>query len=260
MKRLILAGVLMAGMAQAPRAAAEATTAHSAMPSQSMAPSAFTSAQRTEIVQLLRDALRSDPSILRDAITTLQQDDARQQDVATRSAIAAQHQALVANPGDPAAGSAHPDVTMVEFYDTRCPYCRRLLPTMAALLKADPNVRLVYKDLPILGPSSVLEARALLAAQRQGGYLPLQEVLMHGSAVPTAQSLRAQAEKLGMDGARFERDMADPAIQARLDANLALARTLHIEGTPAFIIGNQLIPGAIDLADMQQAVAAARKP
>jgi protein-disulfide isomerase len=260
MKRLILAGLLLAGMAHAQQTPGQTGLGHSAIPSQSTGPSAFTSTQRAEIVQLLRDALRTDPSILRDAITALQQDDTRQQDEAARSAIASQHHALTAQPGDPTAGSANPDVTVVEFYDTRCPYCRRLLPTMAALLKADPKVRLVYKDLPILGAASVLEARALLAAQRQGGYLRLQDVVMHSTATPTAQTLRADAERLGLDGARFEQDMADPAIQARLDANLQLARALHIEGTPAFVIGAQLIPGAIELADMQQAVATARKP
>jgi protein-disulfide isomerase len=260
MKRLILAGLLLAGVVQAQPASGQTGPGHSAIPSQSMAPSAFTTTQRTEIVQLLRDALRSDPSILRDAITALQQDDARQQDEAARTTIAAQHRALTGDPADPTAGSANPDVTVVEFYDTRCPYCRRLLPTMTALLQADPKIRLVYKDLPILGAASVLEARALLAAQRQGGYLRLQGVVMHATGTPTVQTLRADAERLGMDGARFEQDMADPAIQARLDANLALARTLHIEGTPAFVIGAQLIPGAIELAEMQQAVAIARKP
>ncbi len=254
MKRLILAGLLLAGVAHA-----QPTSSHAASPGQSMAPSAFTTAQRAEIVQLLRDALRDDPSILRDAIAALQKDDTRQQDEAARSAIASQQRALTGDPADPMAGSASPDVTVVEFYDTRCPYCRRLLPTMAALLKADPKIRLVYKDLPILGAASVLEARALLAAQRQGGYLRLQDVVMHQTGTPTVQSLRADAERLGLDGARFEQDMADPAIQARLDANLGLARVLRIEGTPAFVIGPQLIPGAIDLADMQQAVAIARR-
>jgi protein-disulfide isomerase len=260
MKRLILAGLLLASVAQAQPVSGQTGLGHSAIPSQSMAPSTFTSAQRAEIVQLLRNALRDDPSILRDAITALQQDDARQQDAAARSAITAQHQALTGDPADPTAGSANPDVTVVEFYDTRCPYCRRLLPTLTALLQADPKVRLIYKDLPILGAASVLEARALLAAQRQGGYLRLQEVVMHATGTPTVQTLRADAERLGLNGARFEQDMADPAIQARLDANLALARALHLEGTPAFVIGAQLIPGAIDLAEMEQAVAAARKP
>jgi protein-disulfide isomerase len=240
MRRLILGGALLllgAGMAQA----------------QQMTP-----AQRAEVIQIVRDALVKDPSILRDALASLQKDEAMRADVAARTAIAAQHEAL-GGAGDPVAGNPAGDVTVVEFYDTRCPYCRGMLPTMAALLHADPNVRLVYKDLPILGPTSVLEARALLAAQRQGGYLKLQDMVMHSTAPSTPASLRAAAEHLGMDGARFERDMADPAIQARLDANIKLASDLHVEGTPALVVGKQMIPGAVELDELQEAVSAARK-
>ncbi len=214
--------------------------------------------QRAEVVQTVRQALHDDPSILRDALAALQADDALRQDASNADAIAAQHAALVADPADAVAGNPAGDVTVVEFYDPRCPYCRQMLPVMAALLQADPQVRLVFKDIPILGPASVLEARALLAAQRQGHYLPFQDAIMHSTATPTAASLRAEAERQGMDAARFERDMADPAVQARLDKNLHLAAALHVDGTPALVIGNRMIPGAIELAELQQAISAAR--
>ena len=219
---------------------------------------ALTPEQRAEVVQTMRQALHDDPSILRDALAALQADDTARQDVANAGAIAAQHAALVADPADAVAGNPAGDVTVVEFYDPRCPYCRQMLPVMAALLQTDPHVRLVFKDIPILGPASVLEARALLAAQRQGRYLPFQETIMRSTATPTAASLRAEAERQGLDGARFDRDMADPAIQARLDKNLHLAAALHVDGTPALVIGDRMIPGAIDLAELQEAVSAAR--
>src|SRR5581483_598871 len=98
------------------------------------------------------------------------------------------------------------------------------------LLRQDPQVRLVFKDMPVLGPASRLGARALLAAARQGAYLKLQARLMRGGP-PTEDSLRADADALGLDWARLQRDMADPAIQEKIDANLALARRLGIEGT-----------------------------
>ena len=262
MKRLALATMLLAGAAQAqaqPSQSRLAPPGQPALPSQSVPQgSAFTPPQRAEIVQILRDALRGDPSILRDAVAALQQDELRQQDAAARSAIVAQRRQLTGDPADPATGAPDADVTVVEFYDTRCPYCRRLAPTMAALVKADPKLRVVYKDLPILGPASTLEARALLAAQRQGGYAAMQEAILRDPAPSTAQSLRALAERLGLDGARLQQDMADPATQARLEANLQLARALHVEGTPAFVVGARLIPGAVELADLQEAVAAAR--
>ena len=219
---------------------------------------ALTPEQRAEVVQTVRQALRDDPSILRDALAAMQADDATRQNAANASAIGAQRPALFDTATDPVAGNPKGAVTVVEFYDPRCPYCRQMLPVMAALLKADPDVRLVFKDIPILGPGSVLESRALLAAQRQGGYLRMQDVIMHTSATPTAAGLRAEAEHEGMDGAQFEHDMADPAVQSLLDDNLRLATALHVEGTPALVIGTRMIPGAVDLAELQQAVAAAR--
>ena len=220
---------------------------------------ALTPEQRADVVQTVRDALRADPSILRDALSALQADESTRQaaDVATR--IGAQRSALFGNQADPVMGNPAGAVTVVEFYDPRCPYCRQLVPVLAALLRESPQVRLVLKDIPILGPASVLESRALLAAQRQGGYARLQDAVMNLPGTPTMASLRAEAERHGLDGAQLERDMADPAIQARLDQNLRLAASLHIEGTPALIIGNRLIPGAVDLADLRSAVASAER-
>ena len=116
-------------------------------------------------------------------------------------------------------------------------------------------MRLVYKDLPILGPASVLAAKALLAAQRQGGYEKLRTALMQAPPDTTMDRSRQLAEPLGLDWPRLARDMDDPAIQQRLDANLTLAQALGIEGTPALVIGDELVPGAVEVADLEKAVA-----
>ena len=222
------------------------------------APAGFTPGQRAEIVRIMRDALKTDPSILRDAVQSLRSDDQQQQAAAMRTALAGEQANLTRNPADQVAGNPQGDVTLVVFYDPRCPYCRRLNPTLAALLAADPGVRLVYKDMPILGPASVLESHALLAAQKQNGYLPLMEALMQAPPDATPDMVRAQAEKLGLDWSRLKQDMDAPAVSQRLDGNIALARRLGIEGTPALVVGHQLIPGAAELTDLQQAVAEAR--
>lgn len=214
-------------------------------------------AQRSEVVGVLREALRADPSILREALLAVQADDARREETATQNTLARLAGTLV-DLADPVLGNPLANVTVVEFYDTRCPYCRRMLPTHAALLQADPNVRIVFKDLPILGPASQLESRALLAAQRQGGYFKMQDAVMRDSAPPTRDTLRAAAERLGLDGGQLLRDMDDPAIKARLDANIALAQQIGLQGTPALIVGKKLFAGLIELNDLQQAVAAAR--
>ena len=217
----------------------------------------FTPAQRAEIVAILRDALRTDPSILRDAVGALQADESRQQAGATRDALATHRQALVGTAGDPSAGDARGRPTLVEFYDTRCPYCRRMVPVMAELVHAVPGLRVVYKDIPILGPGSTLQAKALLSALALGGdaaYLRLQDAVMKDTAAPTDATIRADAQAAGLDPDRVLAGMASPAVQARIDANLALSQALHVEGTPALVIGNQLIPGAASFDDLKAAV------
>src|SRR5215207_6816249 len=136
---------------------------------QIVAAAEFTPQQRNEIVEILREALKSDPSILRDAVEALQSDQSERQADAARAAIAANHDALYRQP-DPAGGSAQADVTIVEFLDPRCSYCRQVASGLAMLRRNDPGIRLIYKDMPILGPPSVLASRALLASDRQGGY------------------------------------------------------------------------------------------
>lgn len=129
---------------------------------------------------------------------------------------------------------------------------------MASLLTEDKGVRLILKDLPVLGPASTLGARALLAAQRQDGYEKLRVALMRPGFVPSESSLATAAQNAGLDWSRLRQDMADPIIERRLSANLSLARSLGIEGTPALIVGKELIPGAVELADLRRAVAQAR--
>ncbi len=245
---------LAAALSSAPVLAQDATPA----PHSLAAPdTSFSPAQRADIVAILRDALRTDPSILRDAVTTLQADETRQQAGATRDALATHRQALAATPGDPTAGDAKGRPTVVEFYDTRCPYCRRMVPVMADLVRAIPGVRVVYKDIPILGPGSTLQAKALLSALALGGdpaYLRMQDAVMKDTAAPTDATIRADATAAGLDPDHIAAGMASPAVQARIDANLKLAAALHVEGTPALVIGNQLIPGAVGLDDLKSAV------
>lgn len=213
----------------------------------------FTPAQRAEIVQILRNALKQDPSILRDAVTALQADEAKQQ----AQAVLAHPDKLI-TPEDPIEGDPHAPVTIVEFYDVRCPYCRKLEPDMARLLSQHHDVRVVYKDLPILGPPSILASRALLAAQKQDGYLKLRTLLMQAPPNITEDTIKQAAAQAGLDWAKLQQDMKDPAIQAHLNANLQFARDAGIDGTPALVIGKQFVAGAIPLAELEQDVVTAR--
>ncbi len=217
--------------------AAEATTASNA---------AFTPEQRAQIVRIVRDAMKKDPSILRDAIVAVQADNDR-----------IEAQALY-DARDPWAGNRHGATTIVEFYDPRCPYCRQLAPQLAAFVAKDGNVRLVYKDLPILGPASELGSRALLAAARQGRYEALPAELMRGSPDDlTAAAIRDDAETLGLDWQRLRHDMDSPAVTRQLAANKQLAADLGVGGTPTLVIGQKIVEGA-DLPTIEAAVANAR--
>ncbi len=218
----------------------------------------FSPAQHDEIVQILRQALKTDPTILRDALLALQADEDRSHERAMSDAIGTMGKQLF-DSADAIEGNPAGDVTMVEFYDTRCPYCRRMLPVMTQLMQAEPGLKLVMKDLPILGPNSTLESRALLAAQRQGGYFKLRDALMASNAPASPPAIRDTATRLGLDGDKLLADMDDPAIKARLDANIALAQKIGVQGTPAMIVGRQVLAGAADLPELRQAIAEARR-
>lgn len=217
----------------------------------------FTAQQRAEIVTILREALKNDPSILQDAIEALRTYETQREQEAGRAAVANARDHLLV-PGDQVAGNPNGDVTIIEFYDVRCGYCKRLEPVLSRYVADDRNIRRVYKELPILGPASVLGARAVLAARKQGGYDRMKEALMKGSSDITMASIQAEAKRLGLDADRLARDMDDPEIRARIDANMALAQVLGIQGTPALVIGNELIPGAVPVEELRRAVAAAR--
>ena len=149
-------------------------------------------------------------------------------------------------------------MTVVEFFDPRCGYCKRMLPVVEELLRRQRDVRWVMKDLPILGPNSLLASRALLASQKQGKYAELHDAVLKLREEPAEPVLKREAERAGLDWARLKRDMDDPAVQRRLDANLALAQALHIQGTPAMVVGGTIVPGATDLATLERLVAEAR--
>ncbi|HEY6431970.1 MAG TPA: DsbA family protein [Acetobacteraceae bacterium] len=227
--------------------------AAAALPLRRAAADQFTPAQRAEIVQVVRDALKQDPSILRDAVAALQADEAKRQ----QQAVVDRLDQMI-SPADPVGGNPSGNVTIVEFFDVRCPYCRHMEPDMAKLLAQDHQVRLVYKDLPILGPPSILGSRALLAAQKQDGYEKLRTLLMQAPPDITDDTIQAAAKQAGLDWTRLKQDMNDPEIQNRLNANLQLAREMGIEGTPALVVGRQYVSGAMDLPDLEKAVAAQR--
>jgi protein-disulfide isomerase len=151
----------------------------------------------------------------------------------------------------PVGGNPNGDVTLVEFFDYNCPYCRQMVPVMMQAETADPQLRVVYKEFPILGPNSTFAAKAALAAHKQGKYVAFHRALYQARGAADPSKVAEVATAVGLNVDRLKADMEDPAITGLIDKNLSLARALRIDGTPAFVAGRQILRGATDSKALQ---------
>jgi len=209
------------------------------------------------IERIIREYLLKNPEVILEAIETLEKRRNENAQDAAKAAIAERRNEIFNDPDAPVAGNPRGDIAIVEFFDYRCPYCKQVVGPLAQLLKEDGKLRLVHKELPILGPDSLLASRAALAARKQDKYHQMHAALMRLRTLDEASILRAATEQ-GLDANRLKNDMQSPEVEQSLERNRALARALNITGTPAFIIGDALVPGAIDLKTMKSLVADAR--
>jgi protein-disulfide isomerase len=206
---------------------------------------------------VVRDYLLKNPAVIREAMQVLQAREEAEKQAAALLAMKQYRSELLQNANSPVGGNPKGDITIVEFFDYNCGYCKRVVPTVAAVLRNDPNVRVVYKEFAILGPQSVVAARAALAAKRQGKYHEFHVALMSAERADE-NSVAATARALGLDYAQLVKDMGDPAIEEQLERNYRLATAIGINGTPAFVIGDRLVPGAVDEAAMMEIIATER--
>lgn len=208
----------------------------------------------------VRAYLLANPEVVIEAAQLYQQKQQAAQAEAVKRTIKSKADELLRDPADPVAGDETGDVTVVEFFDYNCKYCRAVAPTVAELLASDPRLRLVHKEFPILGEGSAAAARVALAAARQdtAKYRELHRALMGASRSVDGESALKAAAELGLNADRLRRDMADPAIAASIARNQALAAELGINGTPAFVIGDQVVPGAAERAALEDLVREAR--
>jgi protein-disulfide isomerase len=214
---------------------------------------------REAIEQVVRDYLLRHPEVV---IEALQRAEAQRREAArqrTRQAVLARRQELLHDPASPVGGNPAGSVTVVEFFDYRCPHCRRMAPVLKALLAEDPGIRLVFKEWPILGPDSVVAARAALAAAHQGRYVDAHDRLMgEPGSLTAARAVRALVE-LGLEEGRLRVDMERPEVAAALGRVAVLAEALGIDGTPALVVGDELVIGAVDLDTLRALVTRARQ-
>lgn len=219
----------------------------------------LTPAQREAVEGIVRDYLMKNPDVLIDALRGAEDKLNREADAKAETILAEQRDEIFADPATPVGGNPQGDVTIVEFFDYRCPYCKQVLPALQKLVKEDGKLRFVYKELPVLGPQSVAAAQAALAAERQGKYEAFHSSMMAAKGQITEDTVFKVAGSVGLDVDRLKQDMAAPEIEKALKANLALANALNIHGTPGFIIGTHIVPGALDLETLKSMVADARK-
>jgi protein-disulfide isomerase len=227
-------------------------------PGAAQAADALSPAQEEAVRALVRETLLENPEIIAEALEAYQARQEAEQAQRTQAAIAEHRETLVsADPAD-VIGNPDGDVTVVEFSDYQCGYCKRVMPTLMQAVEADGNVRVVIHELPILGPESVMAARAAEAARKQQAYPEFHRALMGMKGQLSESAVMQVAAEVGLDVETLRADMADPALDEVFGRNIRLARALGITGTPAFVIGETLVPGAISGARLNELIAEAR--
>ncbi len=215
----------------------------------------FTPQQKSEIESIIRDYFIKHP----EAIEELQQ---LAQAARVKRLIAENRETLLNSPRHVTLGNPKGDVTLVEFFDYNCGYCKRALDDMLTLLKTDPNLKVVLKEMPVLSQGSLEAAQvgAALALQDKSGkrYLDFHQKLLLGRGQADKARALAVAKEIGADMARIERDMAGAEVKSALEESFKLAEAFNIQGTPSYVVGNDVLIGAVGLKELQAKIAGAR--
>jgi protein-disulfide isomerase len=222
----------------------------------------FSDAQRGEIERIIKDYLLRNPEVLQEAIAELEKKQTAADAAKSKAAVKANATLLFSSPRQVTIGNLQGDVTMVEFFDYNCGYCKRALADMMELMKADPKLRVVLKEFPVLGPGSVEAAQVATAVRMQDRtgkkYLEFHQKLLNGRGQADRARATAVAKEIGLDMARLEKDMASEEVRASLAESMDLADKLGLNGTPSYVIGPDVVIGAVGLAALKDKIEAAR--
>lgn len=220
---------------------------------------ALSEAQADQVRTIVRDYLIANPEVLVEAMEALQAREQAAAAQAQRDALKTHAEQLFNDPGSPIFGNPDGDVTLVEFFDYQCGYCKAVHPSVLKAIEQDKGLRVVMKEFPILGPASVYASRAALASREQGKYEPFHNALMGHKGKLDEAIVDGIAKAVGLDLEKLKADMAAPAVDDQIKVSMALARALGIGGTPAFVVGDSLLPGAVPLERLKQEIAKARE-
>jgi protein-disulfide isomerase len=223
----------------------------------------FSADQREEIGKIVKDYLLTHPEVMQDVMAELEK---RQQAAETekhRSAIVENKATLFSSPHQVVLGNPQGSVTMVEFFDYNCGYCKRAMSDMLDLIKNDSNLKFVLKEFPVLGEGSVDAARVAVAARMQDSsgkkYIEFHQKLLGGRGGADKMRALAVAKEVGFDMPRLERDMGSDEVKKTIDENMKLAEALGVNGTPSYVVGQEVVVGAVGLDALREKISAERK-
>ncbi len=241
-------------------AVAAAMLAIAALPARAQS---FSDTQRSDIERIVKDYLVAHPEVLQEVIDALEKRQSDADATKHREGVKQHSQALFYSPRQVTIGNRQGDVTLVEFFDYNCGYCKRALSDMLNLMKEDPKLRVVLKEFPVLGPGSVEAAQVAVAVRMQDPtgkkYLEFHQKLLGGRGQADRAHALAVAKEIGLDMARIEKDMTGDEAKATLEENMRVAEALGLNGTPSYVIGTEVVVGAVGLAALKEKVGTARQ-
>ena len=222
----------------------------------------FSGPQRGEIERIVREYLVAHPEVLQEAMTELEKRQSAAESEKHKAAVKQYSQALFSSPRQVVLGNPAGNVTFVEFFDYNCGYCKRAMDDMLTLLKTDPKLKVVLKEFPVLGPGSVEAARVAVAVRMQDKtgkkYLEFHQKLLGGRGQADKAHALAVAKDIGLDMGRLDKDMESPEVKATLEESFKLAEALGLNGTPSYVIGDDVVVGAVGLDALKEKVNTSR--
>ena len=223
----------------------------------------FSDKQRGDIEAIVREYLIAHPEVLEEAMAELSKRQSAAETAKHEAAVANNAEAIFNSPRGVTLGNKDGDVTFVEFFDYNCGYCKRAMADMMELMKADPKLKIVLKEFPVLSAGSVEAAQVGVAVRMQDPtgkkYLDFHQKLLTGRGAADKARAMAVAKEVGLDMARIEKDLKSDEVGKTLEESMKLAEALGLNGTPSYVIGNDVVIGAVGLAGLTQKIQAARQ-
>jgi protein-disulfide isomerase len=223
----------------------------------------FSADQRDEIGNIVKDYLLAHPEVMQDVMAELEKHQQAADAEKHRAAVVENKATLFSSPHQVVLGNPQGNVTMVEFFDYNCGFCKRAMSDMLDLIKTDNNLRFVLKEFPVLGDGSVEAARVAVAARMQDAsgkkYIEFHQKLLGGRGAADKTRALAVAKEVGFDMPRLEKDMASDEVKKTIDEDMKLADALGVSGTPSYVVGEEVVIGAVGLDALREKIAAERK-